>query len=145
MRNVTYYSGGLVAEFAISDAAFEKFLGYLEEAEEGGELARHSDNDLMTARTILDNFMDAAHRDENVEQGTGEVLAASFIWNFFNTHPDMTRMIGGDIVIVDLDGTLSRVEFASAKDVKFSHEHDHDHDHAHGHVHGPWCDHGHDH
>lgn len=126
MRNVTYFSGGLVADFAISDAAFEKFLAYLEEAK--GEIDGYGEDDLMTARTILDNFMAAAWRDEDIEQGPGEVLAACFIWNFFNTNPDAAQVISGDIVIVDFDGTLTTVEFASAADVKLGHDH-HDHHH----------------
>lgn len=120
MRNVSYFSAGLVAEFVISDSAFEKFLEDLDDAD---EIEPYDEGDLMTARTILDNFMARAQQDENSEQGPGEVLAACFIWNFFNTHHDASRVIEGDIVLVDLDGTLTMVEYASAKDVQFNHEH----------------------
>jgi len=120
MRNVAYFSGGLVADFAISDAAFDKFLADLKEADK--EIDGYSEDDLMTARTLLDNFMAVAQNDESIEQGPGEVLAASFIWNFFNTNPDASQVIEGDLVIVDLDGTLNTVEYASAKDVQISND-----------------------
>lgn len=134
MRNVTYFSAGLVADFAISDQAFDKFLVDLNEAEK--EIDRHGEGDLMTARTLLDNFMARAQQGEDIEQGPGEVLGACFIWNFFNTNPNITRMITGDIVVVDLDGTLTTVEYASANDLQIAH-HDHEHDHNCG------CDHNH--
>ena len=116
MRKVVYFSAGLVAEFALSDQAFDKFLTDLAEAE--GIIDPYGDPDLMKARTILDNFMAAALGDEDIEQGPGEVLAASYIWNFFNTHPDLSRRIEGDIVILDLDGSQHTVEFAAATDVQ---------------------------
>lgn len=125
MRKVTYFSGGLIADFAISDSAFDKFLIQLNEAEK--EIDRYGEGDLMTARTILDNFMTAAQQDENIDQGPGEVLAACFIWNFLNTNPDASRVIEGDIVIVDLDGTLNTIEYVSAKDIQIPNDGGHDH------------------
>jgi len=144
MRNVTYFSAGLVADFAISDQAFDKFLIDLNEAAK--IIDRYGESDLMKARTLLDNFMARAQQDESIEQGPGEILAACFIWNFFNTNPNPSRVITGDIVLVDLDGTLTTVEYASAKDLKIA-QHDHGHDHEHDHVHGDncGCDHDHDH
>lgn len=121
MRKVTYFSAGLVAEFAVTDPAFDKFLTDLDDA--AGEIEPYGEPDLMKARTILDNFLARARTDEDIEQGPGEVLAASYIWNFFNTHPDPMRIIEGDIVIVDLDGSLNTVEYASANDVQMAHEH----------------------
>ena len=121
MRKVTYFSAGLVADFSISDAAFDKFLADLAEAE--GEIERYGEDDLMKARTLLDNFMARAQQDESVDQGPGEVLAACYIWNFFNTNPQPDRVIEGDIVIVDLDGTLTTVEYASANDIQIAHNH----------------------
>ena len=128
MRKVTYYSGGLVADFAISDKAFDKFLSDLEEAT--GQIERYGETDLMKARTLLDNFMFRARDNETVDQGPGEVLAACYIWNFFNTNPQPDRVITGDIVIVDLDGSLNTVEYASVNDIQISHDHDHDHEHG---------------
>lgn len=124
MRKVTYYSGGLVADFIITDAAFDKFLGYLEEAE--GEIERYGEADLMKARTLLDNFMLRARDDEDIEQGPGEVLGACYVWNYFNTNPEAARVITGDIVILDLDGSLHTVEYASVNDFQIKHEH-HEH------------------
>ena len=142
MRNVSYFSAGLVADFAISDQAFDKFLVDLNEAAK--VIDRYGENDLMTARTLLDNFMARAQQDENIEQGPGEILGACFIWNFFNTNPNPSRVITGDIVVVDLDGTLNTVEYAPASELKIAH-----HDHGHAHVHGDNCgcdhDHSHDH
>ncbi len=121
MRNVRYFSGGLVAEFAITDESFEKFLVQLDEAE--GVIDGYSEDDLMKARNILDNFMMRAQQDDSVEQGVGEMLAASFIWNYFNTNPDASQVIEGDILIFDLDGTLTTVEFTSVNDVRVPHDH----------------------
>lgn len=121
MRKVSYYSGGLVAEFAITDKSFDKFLVDLEDA--AGEIERYGEDDLMKARTLLDNFMLRARDDEDVEQGPGEVLAACFIWNFFNTNPNADHMITGDIVVVDVDGSLNTVEYASVNDVQIGHAH----------------------
>ena len=123
MRKVTYFSGGLVAEFAITDQAFDKFLTDLAEAEAEGVIDPHGEPDLMKARTILDNFMAAVQDDEDLDQGPGEVLAASFIWNFFNTHSDPMRVIEGDVDVLDVDGSQNVVEFASARDVKLPHDH----------------------
>lgn len=121
MRKVTYFSGGLVADFTITDKSFDKFLADLEDAK--GEIDRYGEGDLMKARTILDNFMMRARGDEDAEQGPGEVLAACFLWNFFNTNPNPSRVIAGDIVIVDLDGSLNTIEYASVHDIQMSHEH----------------------
>lgn len=123
MRKVTYYSGGLVADFAITDKSFDKFLKDLEDA--AGEIERYGEVDLMKARTLLDNFMMRARDDENAEQGPGEVLGACYIWNFFNTNPQADRVITGDIVIVDLDGSLNTVEYTSVNDIQVSHHHEH--------------------
>jgi len=124
MRQVTYYSAGLVADFAITDAAFAKFLADLEEA--SGVIEPYGEDDLKKAHTLLDTFMARAQEDENVDQGSGEVLAACYIWNFFNTHPQPERVIEGNIVILDLDGMRHTVEYASVKDVQIAHEH-HEH------------------
>ena len=121
MRKVTYFSAGLIAEFGITDTSHDKFLEYLDDA--AGEIDAYGEDDLLTARMILDNYMAQAALDEDVQQGTGEVLAASFIWNHFNTHPDASERIEGDIVILDVDGSLSTVEFVSANDVQLSHDH----------------------
>jgi hypothetical protein len=123
VRNVSYFSGGLVADFAISDVAFDKFLTDLAEAK--NIIDGYGEGDLMKARTLLDNFMIRAHQDESVDQGPGEVLAACFIWNFFNTNPNPARVIEGDIVLIDLDGTLSTVKYVSAKDVQIPDLHTH--------------------
>lgn len=112
-----------MADFAISDKAFDKFL--IDLAEAAQIIDPYAESDLMTARTLLDNFMTSAQFDETIDQGPGEVLAACFIWNFFNTHPDAARVIEGDIMIVDLDGTLSCVEFVSAQDSQTTHKHEH--------------------
>ena len=121
MRQVTYYSAGLVADFAITDTSFDKFLADLDEAK--GVIEGYGEDDLMKARTLLDNFMERAQADEDVAQGVGEVLAACFIWNFFNTNPQKDRVIEGDIVILDLDGMRNTVEYASVNDVQIAHQH----------------------
>jgi len=119
MRKVTYYSGGLVADFVITNTSFDKFLVDLEDAT--GEIDRYGEDDLMKARILLDNFMMRARDGEDVDQGPGEVLAACYIWNFFNTNPQADRAITGDIVVVDLDGSLNTVEYASVNDIQIGH------------------------
>ena len=121
MRKVTYFSGGLVADFLLTDQTFNKFLEDLADAE--GEIERYGEKDLMKARTLLDNFILRARDDENIEQGVGEMLGASYIWNFFNTNPDKSRVIEGNIMIIDLIGDLNTVEYASANDVQAAHDH----------------------
>jgi len=121
MRKVTYFSGGLVADFLLTEQTFNKFLDDLADAE--GEIERYGEKDLMKARALLDNFMLSARDDENIEQGVGEMLGACYIWNFFNTNPDKTRVIEGDIMIIDLVGDLNTVKYASANDVKLGHDH----------------------
>lgn len=121
MRKVSYFSGGLVADFSLTDQTFDKFLDDLSEAE--GEIESYGENDLMKARTLLDNFMLKARDDENIEQGVGEMLAACYIWNFFNTNPEKMRVINGDIIIIDLAGDLNTVEYASANEVQLAGDH----------------------
>ena len=121
MRKVSYFSGGLVADFLLTDQTFDKFLEDLADAE--GEIERYGQKDLMRARALLDDFMFCARQDENIDQGVGEMLAACYIWNFFNTNPNKSRVIKGDIIIIDLAGDLNTVEYASANDVQMSHNH----------------------
>jgi hypothetical protein len=54
--------------------------------------------------------------------GANETLAACFIWNYFNTHPDDTKHIHGDVVVIDLHGDGASVDFAAAAAIQITRE-----------------------
>lgn len=112
MRKVTYFSAGTVADFAIPDERFQEFIAG------EGTFERYGEDDLTKARGLLDAFMVRAREDTSAQYGTQEILAACFIWNFFNTNPEKERLITDDIVIIDLEGDLNTVEYAAAADIQ---------------------------
>ncbi|TCS60370.1 hypothetical protein [Varunaivibrio sulfuroxidans] len=112
MRKVTYFSAGTVADFTIPDDRFQEFL------KSEGQFERYGEDDLTKARDVLDAFMARARATADAHHGGAEILAACFIWNFFNTNPEEERLITDDIVIIDLDGDLNTVEYAAARDIQ---------------------------
>jgi hypothetical protein len=116
MRKVLYYYGGTVADFAIPDdrfAAFAKGVPWEK---------RHSDDDLHKARRVLEAFMRRSTERSGLAAGANETLAACFIWNYFNTHPDDTKHIQGDVVVIDLHGDGTSVDYAAVADVQIARE-----------------------
>ena len=113
MRKVMYFMGGIVADFTIPDDRFEEFTKNID-----WEI-RHEEGELDKARGVLERFTRNAPADG---AGPVETLAACFVWNFFNTNPDDERFIKGDIVIVDLQGDGSTIEYASAADIQMAPE-----------------------
>lgn len=111
MRTVSYFLGGTVADFAIPDDQFDAF------AAKAKWEVRHVNEELLKARKVLERFVAAG---TGQAAGPGEILAASFIWNFFNGHPDEALHIEGDVIVVDLDGTGETVEYASIKDINLA-------------------------
>ncbi|MDH5749385.1 MAG: hypothetical protein OEY85_08740 [Rhodospirillales bacterium] len=114
MRKVIYFLGGTVADFDIPDDRFDEFSKHSKRD------ARHSEDDLGKARRKLEAFVQS-----NAETGAGpeEILAACFIWNFFNTHADDNLYIKGDVVIVDLNGDGETIEYASVNDIQLAPSH----------------------
>ena len=108
MRTVSYFLAGDVADFRIPADRFDDFDRNMPFDR------RHSESDLDMARMVLQSFLEAGR--ERI--GPQEVLAACFVWNFFNTHPDDGGRIDGDVLIVDLHGGGGTVEYASPGDVE---------------------------
>lgn len=116
MRKVLYYYGGTVADFAIPDDRFAAFAQGLPWEK------RHSDDDLHKARRELEAFMRRSEEKGSPAAGAHETLAACFIWNYFNTHPGDQKHIQGDVVVIDLHGDGTSVDFAAAVDVQIARE-----------------------
>ena len=112
MRKVSYFWDGLIADFDISDSEYADFV-------KNAETDRFGEDNLMKARVVLDGFMERGREDDDIETSPADILAAAFIWNFFNANPEPDYIIEGDIFIVDLDGTGDTVEFAAYEDVEF--------------------------
>jgi len=116
MRKVLYYYGGTVADFAIPDDRFDAFAKGLPWEK------HHSDDDLNKARRVLEAFMQRNEEKGSLAAGAHEILAACFIWNYFNTHPDDKRHIRGDVVAIDLHGDGTAIDYAAAADVQIARE-----------------------
>lgn len=111
MRTVSYFIAGTVADFAIPDDRFVEFTKQMPFNRQ------HQEGELQKARLILDAF---TRRASDEPAGTAEILAACYVWNFFNTNPDDEQHIKGDVVIVDLDGNGETIEYASVADIQMA-------------------------
>lgn len=111
MKTVTYFYGGTVADFVIPDDRFEDFVRHVTFD------ARYDADQLDRARLVLERFV---KDDQDHSFGATETVAACFVWNFFNTNPDDTHHIKGDIVIVDLEGNGAYVEYTSPEHIKLA-------------------------
>lgn len=111
MRKVIYFYGGIVADFDIPDDRFESFTSQV------NPKTIHSEDDLGFARVVLANFV---KDDKNETVGTEEILAACFVWNFFNTNLEDTLHIDGNVMIVDLAGDGETIEYASVDDIQLA-------------------------
>ena len=110
MRKVLYFHSGTVADFAIPDDRYEEFSKHVK-----WDL-RYSEGELDKARKILGRFVTAG--GENA--GPGEIAAACFVWQFFNTTTEDAKYIKGDIVIVDLSGDGSTIEYVAADEIQIA-------------------------
>ena len=108
MRKVSYFYGGQLADFVIPDDRYEEFSKHIK-----WEL-RYAEGELDKARKVLERFVVGG--GENI--GPGEIASACFVWQFFNTNTEDERYIKGDIVVVDLSGDGSTIEYASAADIQ---------------------------
>ena len=111
MRKVTYFHAGTVADFSIPDDRFDDFSQAISWEKS------HSDDEIQKARAILGDFMMA---DDVPPVGVGEILAACYIWNFFNTHPDEKMHVAGDIVVIDLEGNGEHIDYSAASDIQLA-------------------------
>ncbi|NQU58560.1 MAG: hypothetical protein HQ513_15120, partial [Rhodospirillales bacterium] len=51
-----------------------------------------------------------------------QILAACYIWNYFNTHPVDDQHIEGDVVVIDLEGNGVHIDYAAASDIQIARE-----------------------
>ena len=110
MRKIIYFRGGTVADFVIPEDRFEAFTTH------ASPDVVHSEDDLGKARAVLEAFV-MANPDADAAATDQEILAACFVWNFFNSHPKDHMSIKGDVMIVDLTGDGATIEYASVDDV----------------------------
>ena len=111
MRKIIYYHGGTVVDFVLADAFYEGFASALK-AEK-----HHDDQELNRARRILETYV---QRDTDAAPGPLEQSAACYVWHYFNTHPTAEHRINGDVMIVDLDGGGTTIEYVAAADVQLN-------------------------
>ncbi|KAF0118568.1 MAG: hypothetical protein FD149_591 [Rhodospirillaceae bacterium] len=96
MRRIIYYRGGIVVDFVLADTLYEGFARTL-------KAEKHNDDqELNRACRILETY---------VQRET---------WHYFNTHADADHHIEGDVMIVDLDGTGTTIEYVSAAEVQLN-------------------------
>ena len=111
MRKITYFQAGVVADFTIPEDRFEEFAKGI------GQDKAHLEDELQKAREVLGIFVDSG---KDGTSGPEETLAACYVWNFFNTHPEDAMHIAGDVVIIDLDGDGHNIDCAAAGDIQFA-------------------------
>jgi hypothetical protein len=111
MRKITYFNAGVVADFNIPDDRFADFTKGI------GLDKSHSEDEIQKAREVLGNFV-TAHEGERA--GPEQILAACYIWNFFNTHPNDKMYIQGDVVVIDLEGDGHNIDYAAVGDIQIA-------------------------
>lgn len=107
MRTVTYFFGGTVADFLVPDDLFDQFSRHMPFDK------RYAETEIQKAQKVLETFMGRG----GSQAGPSELLAACYVWNYFNTNPDPEQVIEGTIMIVDLNGDGRYIEYASPDDV----------------------------
>lgn len=112
MRTVTYFCGGKVADFPIPNELFESFVFNLKPDK------YHSEAELGRARSVLDVFI--RQEGDDLHAGPYELAAACYVWHYFNTNKRADQRIEGDVVIVDLNGEGSTIEYAAASDIQIA-------------------------
>ncbi len=114
IRKITYFHAGVVADFTIPEDRFRKFsIGI-------GLDKAHSEDEIRKAREALGTFVAGT---KNGAAGPEQILAACYIWNYFNTHPVDDMHIDGDVVIIDLKGDGVDIDYAAAADIQIAPEH----------------------
>jgi hypothetical protein len=110
MRKVVFYLGGMVADFVIPDDRFDEFSRLMPWDR------RYADADLARARDALAGFVRRSREAPGAKAGPNEILAACFVWNYFNTHPEQGRRIDGDVLIANASGEGESVDYMPAAD-----------------------------
>lgn len=113
MRKVTYFNAGVVADFSIPDDRFKAF------SEAIGFEKAHVEDELLKAREVLGIFMADGDVTEKIA-GSEHILAACYVWNFFNTNPEDEMHIEGDIIIIDLEGNGEHIDYSAAADINIA-------------------------
>jgi len=113
MRTVTFFLNGVVADFKIPDDRFDAFSKHIDWD------TRYQEDELHKARKVL---AAAVSQGLDVNAGDEEALAACYVWNYFNSHPEAEKHIEGDILIIDMDGDGENIDFAATKDVQLVRE-----------------------
>lgn len=114
MRKVTYFLAGTVADFSIPDDNFDAFCRDMDLE------AFQSEEDLGKSRTVLEAFV--MRGEKGAQAGAEETLAACFVWNFFNTHPQDAMHIEGDVMVIDLNGDGETIDYACSEEVRLAPE-----------------------
>ncbi len=116
MRKVVYFYGGNVADFPIPDELYDAFK------ERAVELSAGPGEHLEPARLVLQKVMEEFSSNGEAQQmGENEALAACYIWHYFNTTDEETR-IDDDILIVDADGESQDVQYVPLSEVELVQE-----------------------
>lgn len=111
MRRIIYYRGGIVVDFVLADTLYEGFARTL-------KAEKHNDDqELNRACRILETYV---QRETDAAPSPLEQMAACYVWHYFNTHADADHHIEGDVMIVDLDGTGTTIEYVSAAEVQLN-------------------------
>lgn len=116
MRKVVFYLGGTVADFAIPGDRFDEFSRVMPWER------RHADDDLAKAREVLAAFVRKSRDAPDARIGPNEILAACFVWNYFNTHSEDRRHIEGDVLIVDMHGDGMSIDYMPADQANLTRE-----------------------
>jgi hypothetical protein len=112
-RKVTYFHSGVVADFNIPEQRFREFSMGI------GLDKAHSEDEIQKAREVLGAFVALAKAEA---AGVEQILAACYIWNYFNTHPVDDQHIAGDIMVIDLKGDGEYIDYAAAADIQIAPE-----------------------
>ncbi|NQU57544.1 MAG: hypothetical protein HQ513_09925, partial [Rhodospirillales bacterium] len=107
-RKITYFYAGVVADFIIPEDRFDDFSLAI------GLDKSHSEDEIQKAQGVLGAFVAGATEEA---AGPEQILAACYIWNYFNTHPVDDKHIEGDVVIIDLEGNGVHIDYAAASDI----------------------------
>ncbi len=108
-RTIIYYCGGMVVDFHIEAACYEAFLRHLRKEK------YHDDKELKKARDVLESYVRCS---TNKRPGPLEKISVCYVWHYFNTHVAADHRIDGDVMIVDLDGTGSTIEYVAIQDIR---------------------------
>lgn len=112
MRKVAYYLAGTYAEFLIGDEHYEDF----------GEQIRRikfDKSDLEEATRTLEIAVREGQRAGEIMVAEPEVIAACYVWWYFNDRIKKRPLIDGDLIILDTESG-GHVSYAACDGYKFT-------------------------